>query len=98
VQRVVKRLTRSNGPFWGLGFGIFRQCPLSEERARDVEESLAIREDSVSAVRVGELLEQNLQIPGYQRPYSWEPATALQLLDDIRGHLTTLSALISPMF
>jgi uncharacterized protein with ParB-like and HNH nuclease domain len=51
------------------------------------EDSLAIREDGVSAVHVGELLEQNLQIPHYQRPYSWEPATALQLLDDIRDAL-----------
>ena len=48
---------------------------------------MAIREGGVSAVRVGELLEQNLQIPDYQRPYSWAPATALQLLDDIRGVL-----------
>ena len=44
---------------------------------------MAIREDGVSAVSVGELLDQRLQIPDYQRPYSWEPATALQLLDDI---------------
>lgn len=49
---------------------------------------MAIREDGVSAVHVGELLEQNLQIPGYQRPYSWEPTTAVQLLDDIRDALS----------
>ena len=48
---------------------------------------MAIREDGVGAVYVGELLEQNLQIPHYQRPYSWEPTTALQLLDDIRDAL-----------
>jgi hypothetical protein len=48
---------------------------------------LTIREDGVNAIHVGELLEQNLQIPHYQRPYSWEPATALQLLDDIRDAL-----------
>jgi uncharacterized protein with ParB-like and HNH nuclease domain len=48
---------------------------------------LTIRENGVSAIHVGELLEQNLQIPHYQRPYSWEPATALQLLDDIRDAL-----------
>jgi len=46
---------------------------------------LAIREDGVSEIQVGELLGQDLRIPNYQRPYSWEPATALQLLDDIRG-------------
>jgi hypothetical protein len=48
---------------------------------------VAIQEDGVSAVTVGELLDplrNNLQIPHYQRPYSWEPATALQLVDDIR--------------
>lgn len=48
---------------------------------------MAIREHGVSAVTVGDLLdpiEHNLQIPHYQRPYSWEPATALQLVDDIR--------------
>jgi hypothetical protein len=45
---------------------------------------VAIREDGVSAVLVGELLDQNLRIPHYQRPYSWEPATALQLFDDIK--------------
>lgn len=44
---------------------------------------MAVREDGVGAVCVGELLKQNLRIPHYQRPYSWEPATALQLLDDI---------------
>lgn len=48
---------------------------------------MTIREDGVSAVRVGELLEQDLRIPHYQRPYSWESATALQLLDDIRDAL-----------
>lgn len=48
-----------------------------------LEAALAIREDGVSAVSVRELLDQNLQIPNYQRPYSWEPATALQLVDDV---------------
>lgn len=45
---------------------------------------MAILEGNVSGITVGQLLSQNLRIPNYQRPYSWEPATALQLLDDIR--------------
>lgn len=45
---------------------------------------MAIREDGVTAVSVGELLCQHLRIPHYQRPYSWEPDTALQLLVDVR--------------
>ncbi len=44
---------------------------------------MAIQENGVSAVSVGELLTQNLTIPEYQRPYSWAPAMALQLLDDL---------------
>lgn len=47
---------------------------------------MAIEEHGVSAVTVGDLLgprKHNLRIPHYQRPYSWEPATALQLVDDI---------------
>lgn len=40
--------------------------------------------DGVSVVAVGAALgEPHLSIPRYQRPYSWRPATALQLLDDI---------------
>lgn len=45
---------------------------------------MAIHEGGVTAVTVGTLLSQDLRIPHYQRPYSWEPATALQLLDDIQ--------------
>lgn len=41
-------------------------------------------ENGVKAVNVGRLLKKKLQIPHYQRPYSWEPATALQLLNDIK--------------
>ena len=47
---------------------------------------MAIRAQGVSAVTVGELLDpqlHSLQIPHYQRPYSWEPTTALQLVDDV---------------
>lgn len=44
---------------------------------------MTIRESGVSAVTVGKLLREDLRIPHYQRPYSWEPTTALQLLDDI---------------
>jgi len=42
------------------------------------------REKGVRRATVGELLDEDLSIPPYQRPYSWEPATAVQLLDDIR--------------
>lgn len=48
---------------------------------------MAIRHDGVRAVTVGALLdplEHSLRIPHYQRPYSWKPATALRLVDDIR--------------
>lgn len=43
------------------------------------------REKGVRRASVGQLLDEELSIPPYQRPYSWESATALQLLDDIRG-------------
>ncbi|WP_407276346.1 DUF262 domain-containing protein [Halothiobacillus sp. DCM-1] len=39
---------------------------------------------SVEPTTVGVLLNEALMIPPYQRPYSWRPDTALQLLDDIR--------------
>ncbi|MDF9278424.1 DUF262 domain-containing protein [Arthrobacter sp. EH-1B-1] len=42
------------------------------------------REKGVRVVTVGKLLDEGLFIPSYQRPYSWEPVTALQLFDDIR--------------
>ena len=45
---------------------------------------MAIREQGVSVVTVGDLLGQQLRIPHYQRPYTWEPPTAVQLLDDIK--------------
>lgn len=45
---------------------------------------MAIRANGVSAATVGNLIKEKLRIPHYQRPYSWEPATALQLLNDIR--------------
>ena len=45
---------------------------------------MTIQATGVSAISIGDLLEQNLRIPQYQRPYSWQPATALQLLDDLR--------------
>ena len=44
---------------------------------------MAINDTGVSAVSVGELLAQNLRIPEYQRPYSWQLSTALQLVDDL---------------
>ena len=46
------------------------------------------RETGVSVVTVGDLLNEDLTIPPYQRPYSWEPVTALQLFDDIREAFT----------
>lgn len=45
---------------------------------------MAILAHEISAVSAGELLAQDLRIPHYQRPYSWRPGTALQLLEDIR--------------
>ena len=42
------------------------------------------REKGVRVVTVRDLLAEDLAIPPYQRPYSWEPVTAVQLLDDIR--------------
>jgi len=41
------------------------------------------RAGGVGAVTVDELLKQGLRIPNYQRPYSWEVSTALQLVDDL---------------
>lgn len=41
-----------------------------------------------SSVTVGSLLSEDLRIPEYQRPYAWEPANALQLLEDIRAAQT----------
>lgn len=44
---------------------------------------MTIKPDDVKALTVAELLERDLRIPTYQRPYSWSEATALQLLDDV---------------
>lgn len=49
---------------------------------------MAIGKTGVSSTTVGGLLAQDLRIPHYQRPYSWEPATALQLLDDVHDAFT----------
>ena len=58
-------------------------------------------DDGVSVVTVHDTLaDTRLSIPRYQRPYSWVPATALQLLDDIHNaslhgdHSYVLGALI----
>jgi len=48
---------------------------------------MAIKESGVSATSVGALLAQDLRIPEYQRPYSWQPETALQLVDDVMDAL-----------
>lgn len=45
---------------------------------------MTIEKECVTPTTVGKLLAAPLKIPPYQRPYSWRPATALQLLDDIR--------------
>lgn len=45
---------------------------------------MAILEKAVSAISVGDLLGQAMSIPAYQRPYSWTPAMALQLVDDLK--------------
>ena len=67
------------------GFGITYLRDSSHRSIRESRFPVAIRrEDGVREVTVDELLLEDLRIPPYQRPYSWEPATALQLLDDIR--------------
>lgn len=45
---------------------------------------MAIRKHGVSAASIGMLLDENLQIPHYQRPYVWTPQVALQLVLDIQ--------------
>ncbi len=46
-------------------------------------------DDGVTVVTVGETLyDERLSIPRYQRPYSWPPTTALQLLDDLHAACT----------
>ncbi|OFC36815.1 DUF262 domain-containing protein [Acidithiobacillus caldus] len=45
---------------------------------------MTIKESGIRPITVNELLEERLHIPPYQRPYSWRPETALQMLDDLR--------------
>lgn len=45
---------------------------------------MTILETAVSAVSVEDLLNQPMNIPAYQRPYSWNSAMALQLVDDLK--------------
>lgn len=48
---------------------------------------MAIDRGRVRAITVGDLLDpdqHDLRIPAYQRPYSWQPSTALQLVDDLQ--------------
>lgn len=45
---------------------------------------MAIKASGVSAICVQDVLGQKLRIPEYQRPYSWRPSTALQLVDDLQ--------------
>lgn len=41
---------------------------------------------SYQVKKVGELLEQRLAIPSYQRPYKWQPKHVNQLIDDVLTH------------
>ncbi len=41
-------------------------------------------DSSASIVLVSELLNDNLTIPGYQRPYRWSASSVLKLLEDIK--------------
>lgn len=50
---------------------------------RDTVSPMTIKPGDVRALTVAELLERDLRVPTYQRPYSWSEATALQLLDDV---------------
>ncbi|CAH0230517.1 DUF262 domain-containing protein [Rhodococcoides fascians] len=54
------------------------------------------RDQGVRRVSVKEILDEPLVIPAYQRPYSWEPSVAVQLLDDLRaafrGHADQLES------
>lgn len=45
---------------------------------------MAINDHGVSAASVAELLDDDLRIPHYQRPYVWTPSIALRLFLDIR--------------
>lgn len=45
---------------------------------------MAIHDRGVRAASVGELLDDDLKIPHYQRPYVWTPSIALRLVLDIR--------------
>lgn len=45
---------------------------------------MTVKESGIRPITVNELLEERLHIPPYQRPYSWRPETALQMLDDLR--------------
>ena len=49
---------------------------------------MAIKDTGVSTSSVKDLLLQKLRIPEYQHPYSWRPATALQLMDDLKDAQT----------
>ncbi|BCW18373.1 hypothetical protein NtRootA9_10810 [Arthrobacter sp. NtRootA9] len=46
--------------------------------------AVAINDRGVSAASVGELLDDDLRIPHYQRPYVWTPSIAFRLFLDIR--------------
>lgn len=53
---------------------------------------MAINDRGVSAASVGELLDDDLRIPHYQRPYVWTPSIALRLVLDIRDAQQTAIA------
>ncbi|MFJ6418447.1 DUF262 domain-containing protein [Paeniglutamicibacter sp. NPDC091659] len=45
---------------------------------------MAISKQDVAAVSIGDLLDEPLRVPNYQRPYAWTPDIARQLLFDIQ--------------
>ncbi len=45
--------------------------------------SMSVVVEELTVVTVNELLALKLNVPNYQRPYTWEPKHALELLDDV---------------
>lgn len=57
---------------------------------------MAIHDRGVRAASVGELLDDNLRIPHYQRPYVWTSDIALRLFLDIRDAQRATNAGVQP--
>lgn len=64
---------------------VYQWCVRWESSERDRGRMAIDRDRGVRRASVGEVLAEDLSIPPYQRPYSWQPTTAVQLLDDIRA-------------